>query len=143
MSRLKLHVLANIPCRMKYTIHLVSPLTIHLALIISVLSSAALVGTTSAARRLSPTAATSPPGDTSGASANSSRRDRDSRQESSAHGSPRTYARPLQELMSVAQEGEVEELQSRVNALQARAIRLTSIAETAAETVRHNPRLME
>ena len=66
-----------------------------------------------------------------------------SKQESPTHKTVQAYARPLQELMSVAKEGEVEGLRSRVNALQARAIRLTGIAETAAEAVKHNTKLMQ
>jgi hypothetical protein len=99
----------------------------------------ALLGATSAALRLSPTAAASPPSDTS---ADSGRRGRDGKQrESPAHRTVQEYARPLQDLVTVAEEGEVEGLQSHTSALQARAIRLTNIAETAAETVRHNPEL--
>ena len=106
----------------------------------------AVVGT-SATLRLSPTTAASPPGDTSPeASVDSNRRagrGREEREELPAQRTVQRYARPLQELVTVAQEGEVEGLQSHANALQARAIRLASIAETAAESVRHNPKLMK
>ena len=101
------------------------------------------MGSTSAALSLSLTPMASPPGNSSAETSTSSRRER-SKQESPAHSkAAQMYPRPLQELVSVAREGEVDELQSHVNALQARAIRLTSIAETAANTVRHNPKLMK
>lgn len=60
---------------------------------------------------------------------------------SPTHKTMQAYARPLQKLVSVAKEGEVDSLQPHVNALQARAIRLTGIAESAAGTLRNNPQL--
>lgn len=66
-----------------------------------------------------------------------------SKAESPTHKTVQAYVRPLQKLVSVAKEGEVDSLQSHVNALQARAIRLTGIAESAAGTLRNNPKLMK
>ena len=98
---------------------------------------------TSSALKLSPpTAGASPHANGSSATADSSRRECDVEQDSPTHKTVQTYARPLQELVSLAKEGERDGLQSHVNALQARAIRLTSIAETAADAVRDTPKLM-
>ena len=105
----------------------------------------ALVGSTSAALRLSPVATLSPVSDSAGASADLGQvEEQRSSEDSPTHRTVRAYARPLQELVSVAKEGEPDSLQSHVNALQARAIRLTGIAETAAGTAgRHNAKLMK
>ena len=104
----------------------------------------ASVGSTSAALNLSPTAALLPLSTTTTTTTDVGKtEEQQGKQGSPAHKTVQAYARPLQELVSVAKEGEVEGLHSRVNALQARAIRLTSIAETAAGAVRHNPKLMK
>ena len=105
----------------------------------------ALVGSTSADLRLSPTATLSPVSDTVTTTADPSQvEEQHSKKESPTHKTVQAYARPLRELVSVAKEGEADSLQSHVNALQARAIRLTGIAETAASIAgRHNTRLMK
>lgn len=122
---------------MKYTTLLVS---VPIPICTTVHSYVLAVGSTTAALNLSPTATLSP---VVNSSTDSSSMERRSKQDSPTHKTVQAYARPLQELVSVAKEGEVEGLHSRVNALQARAIRLTGIAETAADTVKHNPKLMK
>ena len=105
---------------------------------------AAMIGSTSAALSLSPTATLPSIGDSTTSTADPTKgEEQRSHVESPTRTTVQAYARPLQELMVVAKEGEVDSLQSQVNALQARAIRLTGIAETAAGTVRHNTRLVK
>ena len=98
-----------------------------------------MVGSTSAALNLSPTHSATVKVDDSSRTGEREH----GREGPPTHKTVQAYARPLKELVSVAREGEVGSLRSHANALQARAIRLTSIAETAAGAVKHNPKLMK
>lgn len=65
------------------------------------------------------------------------------RSDSATHRTVQAYATPLQKLVLVAKEGQVDSMRSHASDLHARAIRLTGIAESAAGAVRHNAQLMK
>ena len=119
--------------------------------------SAATFGSTTAAVSLSPTASIPWSPDTTGhsntsattatAAAGKADKERKAGQrrepDSPTRRTVQAYASPLQKLVTVAKEGQVDSLHSHVTALQARTIRLTGIAESAAGAMRHNKKLMK
>ena len=63
--------------------------------------------------------------------------------DSPTHRAVQSYASSLQKLVSVAQEGQVDSLQSHAKAFHDRSVRLARIAGSAAGAVRHNTGLMK
>lgn len=102
-------------------------------------SSLPVVGGASAAMKLSPSTTASPPAPYSSLSATTGIK-KDGNKTTPSRSST---DKAVQTLVSVAKKGEVEGLQSHVTALQARTNRLTSIAEMAVDTTKHNPKLMK
>ena len=104
------------------------------------------IGSPTTALNLSPTSSIPWVPETTPTAAAKKEKEREAGKDYSDSATQRTvqaYATPLQKLVSVAKEGQVDSLRPHVSDLQARAIRLTGIAESAAGAVRHNTQLMK